>query len=224
MPTLHTLNGTVCTLHLGDAENRFDLDWVAAVHRALDELDAQGAPRTLITVADGKYWSTGLDLDWIGANPSRLNDLMIATHELFARVLSLPVVTIAAVQGHAFAAGAMLALAHDVRVMRADRGYFCLPEVDLGLPFTPGMNALITARLSRPTAHEAMLTGRRYGGERAAELGLVHAATSEDGLLPTALELAHAIGAKDATTLATIKSRLFGDTLGTLRDAALNTV
>ena len=33
----------------------------------------------------------------------------------------------------------MLALAHDFHVMRSDRGFFCLPEIDLRLPLHPGM-------------------------------------------------------------------------------------
>jgi hypothetical protein len=54
--------------------------------------------------------------------------------------------------------------AHDFRVMRADGGYWCLPEADIDLPFTPGMSALIQGRLTPRTAHEAMLTARRFGG------------------------------------------------------------
>jgi enoyl-CoA hydratase/carnithine racemase len=69
---------------------------------------------------------------------------------LFARVLGVGVPSVAALQGHTFAAGAMLALAHDQRVMRADRGFFCLPEVDIKIPFTRGMAALIAARLPAP--------------------------------------------------------------------------
>ncbi|MCG2942458.1 enoyl-CoA hydratase/isomerase family protein, partial [Escherichia coli] len=67
-------------------------------------------------------------------------------HELFSRVLTFSLPTAAAVNGHAFGGGAMLAMAHDYRVMRDDRGYFCFPEVDINIPFTPGMAALIQAK------------------------------------------------------------------------------
>lgn len=38
--------------------------------------------------------------------------------------------------GHAFAAGGILALVHDYRVMRTGRGWFCMPEIKLKLTFT----------------------------------------------------------------------------------------
>ena len=63
-----------------------------------------------------------------------------------------PCITIAAINGHAFAAGAMVALAHDFRVMRNDRGFFCLPEVDIGMTFTDSMESVIKSRLSKATA------------------------------------------------------------------------
>ncbi|AWI27405.1 enoyl-CoA hydratase-related protein [Streptomyces tirandamycinicus] len=223
MPVLEQADDVTFILRLGDGENRFTPDWIAACNHALDRLEAVEAPRALITVADGTFWSTGLDLDWIGANPARLDELVIATHRLFARVLSLPVVTVAAIQGHAFAAGAMLALAHDFRVMREDRGFFCLPEVDLHLPFTPGMNALITARLPGAAAHEAMISGRRYGGEQAARVGLVTRATAQDAVLSSARDLADDMGRKDGRTLGAIKTRLFAQTLDALADDSLNT-
>ena len=102
----------------------------------------------------------------MASNPDAAESNLRDVHALFARVLAFPAPIVAAMQGHAFAAGAMLALAHDLSVMRGDRGYFCLPEVDLGIPFTAGMNALIRSRLPIATAHEAMTTGpplRRRG-------------------------------------------------------------
>lgn len=131
---------------------------------------------------------------------------------------------VAALQGHTFAAGAMLALAHDQRVMRADRGFFCLPEVDIRIPFTPGMNALIAARLTPNAAHEAMTTGRRYGGLDAATAGIVEEALEEDRLLPRAIELAAALAGKDPATLQTIKQRLYAAPLAALRDRAANSL
>jgi enoyl-CoA hydratase/carnithine racemase len=137
---------------------------------------------------------------------------------LLARLLVLPLPTVAAVQGHAFGAGAMLALVHDTRFMRADRGFFCLPEVDIQVPFTPGMAALIQARLTPAVAHQAMTTGRRYGGEDAAALGIAAAAFAEDELRPAAFDLARSLAGKDPRTLGTIKevagSRTYAALLG----------
>jgi enoyl-CoA hydratase/carnithine racemase len=111
----------------------------------------------------------------------------------------------------------MLALAHDGRVMRADRGFFCLPEVDIGIPFTPGMSALIAARLPAQTAHETMTGGRRYGGAGAALAGIVEDAVAEAEVLPRALERAAALTGKDPATLKTIKQRLYHGALSALR-------
>ncbi len=138
-------------------------------------------------------------------------------HELLARVLEIGVPTVAALQGHTFAGGAMFALAHDQRVMRADRGYFCLPEVNINIPFTVGMSALIAARLPQPALHEAMSTGRRYGGVNAAAAGIVDEAVPEDQVRARAIERAAAQAAKGSDVLRTIKQRLYSDALSALR-------
>jgi Delta3-Delta2-enoyl-CoA isomerase len=111
----------------------------------------------------------------------------------------------------------MLALAHDQRVMRADRGFFCLPEIDINIPFTPGMSALIAARLPADTAHESMTTGRRYGGSDAAVAGIVDEAIGEADVLPRAIERAASLAGKNPDTLQTIKQRLYSGPLEALR-------
>ncbi|GAA1363942.1 enoyl-CoA hydratase-related protein [Streptomyces beijiangensis] len=219
MPNLDRQDN-VFVLDLGDGENRFHPDWLAAVGAALQEVEKAEGPRALVTAATGKFYSNGLDLDWLFAHADQHQDYVVSVHELFARLLSLPVVTVAALQGHTFAAGAMFSLAHDFRVMRADRGYWCLPEADINIPFTPGMSALIQSRLAPQTAHEAMLTARRYGGAEAASAGIVDRAVPEDAVLATAVELAQAQLNKAGDTLGTIKSRMYAPALATLRDTA----
>jgi Delta3-Delta2-enoyl-CoA isomerase len=216
MPSLRR-NDAVFVLDLGDGENRFNPDSLDALEGHLDEIEAAAAPRALVTTATGKIWSNGLDLEWMAAHGEDAIAVVSRVHALLARVLELSAPSVAALQGHTFAAGAMLALAHDQRVMRADRGFFCLPEVDIRIPFTPGMSALIAARLRVDTAHESMTTGRRYGGTDAAVAGIVEEAVGEVEVLPRAIERAASLADKDPDTLRTIKQRLYGDALAALR-------
>jgi Delta3-Delta2-enoyl-CoA isomerase len=217
MPVLDR-HDDVFVLDLGDTENRFSPDWLASVEAALDEVAGADGPRALVTAATGKFFSNGLDLDWLFAHADQHEDYVVRVHELLARVLALPVVTVAALQGHTFAAGAMLSLAHDFRVMRADRGFWCLPEADIGIPFTRGMSALIQARLTPQTAHEAMTTARRYGGEDARAAAIVDRAVDEESVRTTAVELAASLAGKAGDTLGTIKARMYAPALAALRD------
>jgi Delta3-Delta2-enoyl-CoA isomerase len=207
----------VFVLDLGETENRFHPDWLASVEDHLSVVEQAEGPRALVTTATGKFFSNGLDLDWLGGHGDQMAAYIARVQQLFARVLALPVVTVAALQGHTFAAGAMLALAHDHRVMRADRGFWCLPEVDLGMPFAAGMAALIRARLTPQAAHEAMVTGRRYGGGDALAAGIVDRVADGDRVRETALELTQPHVAKAGPNLAAIKTGMYGPVLDALR-------
>src|SRR5262249_29524710 len=134
--------GQVFVLTMQSGENRFNHTFVDAFNQALDTVEASSGPAALVTIGTEKFYSNGLDLHWI-AGEGAGEDFLASVLRLLGRVLGFPLPTVAAINGHAFAAGAMLALAHDFRVMRADRGYFCLPEVDINLPLAPGMTALI---------------------------------------------------------------------------------
>src|ERR1700752_2075148 len=142
MPEQPTLSrdGDVFVLHLGEGEQRFHPDWVAAVIEALTEVERTPPPRALVSTPSGKIYSNGLDVEPMMANAETIPAYVSSVHELFARFLISSAPTVAAIQGHAFAAGAMLASAHDQRVMRADRGFWSFPEVDIRIPFTAGMS------------------------------------------------------------------------------------
>lgn len=165
----------------------------------------------LVTTAAGKFYSNGLDLDWLSTHSDRAEWYVGRVQALFARILTLPIPTAAALPGHAFGAGAMLAIAHDYRVMRADRGYFCFPEVDIRIPFTPGMAALIQAKLTPKTAVASMTTGRRFGGIDAAAADIVDATAAEGAVTETALSLLAPLGGKDSGTLGAIKNTMYAE-------------
>ncbi|XVV10229.1 enoyl-CoA hydratase-related protein [Actinoplanes sp. CA-131856] len=219
MPTLEKIDA-VYVLDLGDGENRFHPDWLTEINALLDEVVKGDEPRALVTAATGKIWSNGLDLEWLFEHPEDYSAYGAKVHALLARFLTLPFVTVAALQGHTFAAGAMLSLAHDFRIMRADRGFWCLPEADINIPFTPGMSALIQSRLTPRTAHEAMVTARRFGGEEAYTREIVDSAVAEDEVRSSAIALAESHITKAGPTLETIKTRMYAGVLEALRTFA----
>jgi enoyl-CoA hydratase/carnithine racemase len=215
MPTL-AQDGPIWTVDLGDDENRFSPDWLDSAEGLLDAIASGSEPAALVTVGSGKFYSNGLDLEWLGGHPDQLGSYVGRVHALFSRMLTLPVPTVAALNGHAFGAGAMLAMAHDYRVMRDDRGYFCFPEVDIHIPFTPGMAALITCKTTPRAALDAMTTGHRYPAAAAHASGLVDAVASLDDLRGTAADLVRDLAGKDRATLGAIKATMFADVVEAL--------
>jgi len=198
----------IAVLDFGADENRFSPDFLDEIDARLDEIVRAGA-QGLVTTASGKFYTNGLDLDWLAANGEQAGWYVGRVQGMLARMLTLPVPTAAAVVGHAFGAGAMLALAHDFRVMRADRGFFCFPEADIRIPFTPGMAALIQAKLIPQAAVASMTTGRRFGGDEAVSLGLVDAVAAEGAVTPAAVDLLRPLDGKDPGTLGAIKQTMF---------------
>jgi enoyl-CoA hydratase/carnithine racemase len=198
----------IWVLHFRSGENRFNEPFVGELNDALDRVESSGLPTAVVTTGEGKFYSNGLDLDWLGTAPDAAA-FLDAVHRLLVRMLTFPAVTVAAVNGHAFAAGAMLATAHDFMVMRSDRGYWCLPEVDLGLPLTPTMHAVVAARLSRFTLHEAVTTGKRYDAAAAVEAHIAYAASPETEVLPRAIALATELAGKDPVVVARHKELLY---------------
>jgi enoyl-CoA hydratase/carnithine racemase len=206
-------SGEVFLLDLGGGESRITPDFSDALVGCVKTIEAHPAPRAVVTVASGNYFSTGLDLDWAAANPHELGRLVEGFHEALAALLSCNAYTVAAIQGHCFGGGALLALAHDSMIMRDDRGYFCLPEIDLPVPFTDGMMALIAAKLDPSTASAAVLTGRKFTGEEAAIARFSHPPVAGDLLLEEAKAIATRQASKDPQTLGTMKRRLFSEAL-----------
>jgi enoyl-CoA hydratase/carnithine racemase len=210
-----TRDGDVFVLRLDAGENRFTPDLMDAWDRALDTVEQAGAPAALVTTGTGKFYSNGLDLDVMTASGDA-NAYLSRVLGILARVLTFPAPTVAAVNGLAFGAGALLTLCHDVRLMRGDRGFFCMPEIDMKIPLHPGMVAILQARLPAHTAHEVITTGRRFGGEDARMHGIVDDALGEHALLPRASEVAAERAAKADAVMRVLKRGLYGPVLDAL--------
>jgi len=202
--------GEVFVLRMDAGENRFHPDFVRACNAALDEVERTDGPKALVTTGSGKFYSNGLDLDWmLGEGSGHANEYLHSVLAVIGRVLVFPAFTVAAVNGHAFGAGAQLAVAHDYKVMRSGRGYFCMPEIDMKVPLHPGMTAILQARLSKRTVHEVIATGRRYAAEDALAAQIVDHALPEEQVLPRAIEIAAGLTAKAHPVMRALKHGLY---------------
>lgn len=216
-PSTVTRDGDVFVITLTDNENRFNRTSVDAIHACLDEIDAAEGPKAMVTTGEGKFFSNGLDLDWLATQEENMISFIADVTRLWARIVEAPYPTVGALNGHAFAGGAMFALAFDQRVMREDRGFWCVNEVLLGMDLTPGMGAIIQARLSAHTAHKAVTQAHRFGGPEALEHRLVDAVAGEDAVLSTAVALADGLKHTAGEPLAALKRRLHAPVLDLLR-------
>jgi len=206
----------VITMEAG--ENRFNPGFINAMNQALDQIERSSGPAALITIGgEEKFYSNGLDLAWLmGEGKNEWETFIPEVLKFLGRLMAFPVPTVAAMNGHAFAAGAMLALAHDYRVMRADRGFFCLPEVDIKIPLAPGMNSLIRCRMSPAVFRDTVLTGKRIGGTEAKGMGIVDEAVPLDQVQQRAIEIAAGLAAKDRKIFRTLKREMYRETIDLL--------
>lgn len=212
-----TREGDVFIIAMTDNENRFNRSSVDAFHACLDEIDAIDGPKAMVTIGQGKFFSNGLDLDWLGTGEEDMFGFIADVTRLWARILEAPYPTVAAVNGHAFAGGAMFALSFDQRVMREDRGFWSVNEVLLGMDLTPGMGAIVQARLDKHTAHKAVTQAHRFNGPEALQHHIVDAVAAEDGVLSTAIAMADILKGTAGQPLAVLKRRLYAPVLDLLR-------
>lgn len=188
-------DGEVFVLTMDDGENRWNTTFVREFARALDEVEASTGPAAVVaTSSNEKFFSNGLDLEWIqtdGEHPG--GDRSVFGGEfmrLMGRIITLPVPTIAAINGHAFGAGFMCALSHDIRLMRSDRGFACANEVEIGMVIPNPELALFKSKLPMNAFFETVQLARRWTGPDALAAGVVQRIETLDNLQETAIKRA----------------------------------
>jgi len=206
----HVRDGALHVVTLDDGPNTIHPDWQARMLEILDavEGDCEGEAGLVLT-GTGKFFCSGLDVETVmsleGEARAKFGKSMM---QIYGRLVTLPVPTVAAINGHAFAAGAFLALTCDYRIMREDRGWFCVSEVDVGVPIGHPMMTLLKAKTSPRVARDAVLTGHRYPADEAFAAGIADAVASESALLDDAKARALGLASKGRQIFGTLKKQL----------------
>ena len=217
MGVTRSFDGPVAVLTWDDGENRLNPASMDELSGQFAELAERDGPLAVVLTGVGKFFSNGLDLASLGSDLAGVYGLVERLERLVAQLVVAPLYTVAAINGHCFAGGALLGCALDRRVMRDDRGYWCMNEAEIGLALTEGLWAILENRLPRASAIEAMTTARRYGGPEALAAGIVEELSDEDHLVERAVAAAARGSRLDRATLAHHKRLAHGALAARLR-------
>lgn len=205
---IHLLN-----LDNGDNGNTFTLAVIQEYLAALDAVERyEGNTALMISCDHAKTFSTGINLEWLLAQPEAGINAFVKTLEtLLYRLAMLNAPTVACINGNCYAGGAIMMSAMDFRFMRADRGRFCYPEVDIKIPFTPLMNDIIHLLPNKHVLKSMALLGQAYTGEECLQANIVDGVYALESLQAETFEFAKSLAQKDRATYTTIKQRMRGN-------------
>jgi enoyl-CoA hydratase/carnithine racemase len=207
-----TLNNDVHVLTLtnGDNENKLNLNVIKEYHHHIDSVEAYKGNTALVLICDhDKTFSTGIDLQWLmGDGADQAAEFVVQLENLMLRVGLLDMPTIIGLNGNCYAGGAILATAFDFKFMRSDRGRFCYPEININIPFTDVMNAIIQLNPNKQVLKEMALIGTAFTGKECLKHQIVDYIFSQEQLRPKVVEFAQAMASKDRETFGIIKSGL----------------
>jgi len=204
--------GKLHLVTMNDGPNTICPDWQQRILEILDTVEADcGQGTALVLNGVDKFFCNGLNLEKLMTlAPEEMEQFGKRMAEIHKRFLVLPCPTVAAMNGHAFAGGAFMALSCDYRIMREDRGWFSVSEVDVGVPIPPAMMGILRGKLPANTARDALLTGKRYTADEAIAAGIADGKAPMDELLEQAKALASQLGTKEPGIFKTLKQAWFG--------------
>ncbi|XP_010274429.1 PREDICTED: enoyl-CoA delta isomerase 2, peroxisomal-like [Nelumbo nucifera] len=166
-----------------DDEHRLNPKLIGEIRSALSQVHAEATRGSvLVTTGQGKFFSNGFDLAWAESAGStgflhRLHHMSGGLKAIIVDLLSLPMPTIAAVSGHAAAAGFLFALSHDYVLMRKDRGFLYMSELDIGLTLPDYFMALLREKIQSPMARrDVVLQAAKVKAEEAVKMGIIDSA------------------------------------------------
>jgi len=197
------------TLNRPDKRNAISFELIDDLLGALKEVESSDAIVLIVTGA-GKAFCSGMDLENLKALLGRTPEQNVEDSQkmvrLFRSLYEFPKVTIAAVNGPAIAGGTGLALLCDI-TLAVPEAKFGYTEVRIG--FVP---AIVSTFLLRQTgekfARDLLLTGRIFGTEEAARIGLVNEVVPPENLMARARELAALLMQNSPSSLRATKKLL----------------
>lgn len=216
--------GKVAIISMDNGKNANNLEFAQQLLDLLKQVEEEKTNKALILASsDEKNWSQGIDVMWLmssiqGGKKDDVKAFLSTMDEVYTLMMQYPMPIIAAMNGHTFGNGIVIAAACDFRFMRSDKGYICFPEVDMNIPFVPGLIDVILKAIPKYKFNDMILTGRKLGAAEMAEASFIDRTfDSVESLNGGALEFAKTFS-KSRAIFAEHKRRLHKPVLDALAE------
>ena len=194
-------------------EHRFNPAFLGRFSKVLDDIESDSSIGGLILTGQGRFFSNGFDTEFMKDQPGLARKVQKDFEKLMGRVISLPAVTAAALNGHTVGAGAILSLSCDARFM-TEAGLFFVPAVDLGIVYSQGMIELMKSKITDSNdQRDFILLSKRYSSVTLTDMGLVESVCTREALLDTTIDWIKSVWKQHASSLSEIRRRMYGQAL-----------
>jgi len=183
---------------------------VENLNAVIDEAARDSGVRGLVLASDCPgFFCAGFDIHEVCEYDRNSMTLFCARFiDLYESIYLLPKPVVAAISGHAYAGGAMLAVAADVRIMAGEGADFAFNEIDLGMMLPPGFIRMLMGVVGPGASREMVLSGAPLGPERAFGIGLVRELVDAPRVQQRAVEVCRSLAQKPAAAFVSNKRAL----------------
>lgn len=199
--------------------NALGPDMLIQMDSTMDELAAAPPAGGLVIAGLEKSFCAGIDTKALaGFTPDEKASALGRIDRIMAKLYSLPIPTVAAVQGHAIGAGFIIALACDWKFLALAPGKMGLNQVAVGIKYPPVPINIVMREIPEPHLRRLTLGGALMTAQELAALDVFDAAVTPEDLLEKAVTQAQALAAHPG--FATVKAQVRGETALELRALA----
>jgi len=199
----------VVTMARGKA-NALNEPMVDELNQAIADAASDGSVRAVVLAGSGaRFFSGGFDVAEVFAyDRHRMTEFFGRFIDLYEATYHMSKPVVAAVTGHAYAGGAILAVACDFRVMAEGEFGFAVNEINLGFMLPSGMIRMVIDAVGFRQGFEMLLTGRSISPATALQIGLAVEIAKSESVVERALDHARTLAEKPPSAFAGVKRSL----------------
>ena len=211
----------VATLAVPASRNALSAELLDGLDAAC-EVAVEERAQALVVTGAGRTFCAGGDLAGVslaleGDAKTEISAMVDRLHRVILTLRSMPMPTVAAINGGAVGAGVSLAMATDVRVLSSSAA-FVTGYLAVGASPDGGASYHLARSLGGPQALSSFLMNRRFTADEVVAAGLAHQVVDEAELLPTAHAVARQLASLSFPTVRAVRDLVEQASVNSLRE------